>query len=205
MIKPADTPLGQFISANFEKFDQDLETNNFMEAELLLYVMYSLDNLKDKDIWESYADSISDKIRVSAKNYFKQRNILLNKGDLGTVTDLSCAFTLYCIGLLLDVSWHYKNLYSRLLNGFGTYKENVLKLKGKINACDFDASLKSWLQQYMVSEDYYTYSGACQWDEETSGETLPVNLGQQQGSVVYQTFNGPTNLCVADKVGEVKK
>jgi hypothetical protein len=140
------------------------------------------------------------------RDLFIARQFSSNQNDLKTITDLVCASSLFCFGLVLTGDFDNQKLYGELMKGFD--KDNVMVEWGKIEMDSNTPALKAWMEEYMKSDEYYTSGEKIEWLEQEP-ENLPDIVRIARGPVqIMQVnigqFNNAPGATFTDKSLNVK-
>ena len=171
----------------------------------MLYLLWSLDQIKEKR--EAVAQKLRALVFKGVRDKFIESQFQSNQSDIEYVSNLVCACSLYCFGLVLTGIFENQDLYVDLLAGLGDHKDAVMGIHDKIEVED-KTELKEWLVSYMDCEEYYTSGERIEWLEEE-----PVNLPDiaritrgpvQIMQVHIDQFNNAPGATFTDKSLNVK-
>lgn len=96
----------------------------------MLYLLWSLDQIKEKR--EVIAQKLRALVFKGVRDRFIESQFQSNQADIEYVSNLVCACSLYCFGLVLTGSFENQDLYVGLLAGLGDHKDTVMGIHDKI-------------------------------------------------------------------------
>lgn len=165
-----DSPLFEFIGRNWRRWEKGIGAVDLQERDLMLYLMWGLDLVKDRN--EDTCQEFSETVYSAVRRKFTRCGYPPNPAGVAYVSNLVCASVLHCCSLILSESLAYMHVYEELLMGFNKYgcREEVESLRG-----DFvgdEVLLKEWMVSYMNSEKFYTTSEEIEWEKGTGCEPL---------------------------------
>ncbi len=163
-----ESPVFEFIEEGWIEWVTGVKTSSVDENDLLLYLIWGLDTLKenDKNAREKYWNLVYSAIY----RHLKERKV--EDDDIKYLTNLVCACTLHCLGLNLTGNYDMQDLYCEVVSGIGEKLAKVNWLKNKMAVDAGSMPLKKWVREYMESETFLTISKATAWDD-TNVDRLP--------------------------------
>ena len=163
-----ESPVFEFIEEGWIEWVTGVKTSSVDENDLLLYLIWGLDTLKenDKNAREKYWNLVYSAIY----RHLKERKV--EDDDIKYLTNLVCACTLHCLGLNLTGNYDMQDLYCEVVSGIGEKLAKVNWLKNKMAVDAESMPLKKWVREYMESETFLTISKATAWDD-TNVDRLP--------------------------------
>lgn len=155
-----DTPLYEKICQEWKHFEQSIEMAEVEEEQMLLYVLWVLDELKS-EVREDYKEFWDD-VRHELRRNFLNNNFTHTNDDLNLITNLALAFALHLFGLLLSGNMTRCEQYSHLVNGLNEHWPTV---NGHMINMEPATSheLKEYIRNYFESDIFYTESDEVSW------------------------------------------
>ena len=171
----------------------------------MLYLLWSLDQIKEKR--EAVAQKLRALVFKGVRDRFIESQFQSNQSDIEYVSNLVCACSLYCFGLVLTGNFENQDLYVGLLAGLGDHKDAVMGIHDKIEVED-KTELKEWMVGYMGCEEYYTSGERIEWLE-AMPENVPDVVRLTRGPVQImqvniEQFNNAPGATFTDKSLNVK-
>ena len=167
-----ESPLFEFIEEGWIEWVTALKTSCVDENDILLYVVWGLDTLKEND--KSAKEKFWNFVYTSIHRHLKDKNV--KDDDYRYLTNLVCACTLHCIGIVLTGDYDMQDLYCEVNRGLGENISNVNWLRNRM-AVDLESTaLKDWVREYMQSDVFLTTSKNMAWDD-TVVSNLPDLVG----------------------------
>ncbi len=156
-----ESPVFEFIEEGWIEWVTGVKTSSVDENDLLLYLIWGLDTLKenDKNARKKYWNLVYSAIY----RHLKERKV--EDDDIKYLTNLVCACTLHCLGLNLTGNYDMQDLYCEVVSGIGEKLAKVNWLKNKMAVDAGSMPLKKWVREYMESETFLTISKATAWDD----------------------------------------
>ena len=155
------SPLYDFIKVNWRRWEKGIGAVDLQKEDLLLYLMWGLDLLKERD--EGICLKFSEEVFSAVRSKFTRCKYLPNPAGVSHVSNLICASVLHCCSLILSESLSYLAAYEELLRGFNKDKcrESIEAIRSEFE-CD-EILLKEWMVSYMNSDKYYTSKEEIEW------------------------------------------
>jgi hypothetical protein len=198
------SPVYGFVQDKWLVWSQDIYAVQMQEQDFLLCLLWGLDLIKDER--DDVAKTFRARVYKGVRDLFIARQFSSNQNDLKTITDFVCASSLFCFGLVLTGDFDNQKLYGELMKGFD--KDNVMVEWGKIEMDSNTPALKTWMEEYMKSDEYYTSGEKIEWLEQEP-ENLPDIVRIARGPVqIMQVnigqFNNAPGATFTDKSLNVK-
>lgn len=175
--------LCRFISDVWPEFEEGINGVQVRDEDFALYLMWALDGVKSGD--GDFVSKWRSRIYSALRSKTIECSFKSDKEDLEYITNLVCAFVLYCYGLVLKGNSDNQDVYCKLVGGLGEHWSDVRGLRESI---EFDADatgLRNWLLAYMESDWFYTVSDKIEWaDAPDAG--LPAVCGRPGANVQVQ-------------------
>lgn len=151
------------ISQEWKHFECSLKKAEVAEEQMLLYVLWVLDELKSEER-DDYKELWSD-VRHELRRNFLGNNFTFNNDDLDFITNLVLAFALHLFGLLLSGNMNRCEQYSHIVNGLNGLWHKVNELMKKMQPAT-SHELREYIRYYFDSDLFYTKSEAMAWAED---------------------------------------
>lgn len=194
-----ESPLYHFIEKRWPKWEQMINKLEVEEKDFLLYLIWTLDSIKDPDFDASdFWSILHNELRKTgiSRGYSAERD------DNNYLTDLLYACGLYCVGSVLTSSIRNRDLYSKLVSGLDRHWAKVIELKNGIKDDDNTPALKLWLREYFDSDVYYTREGKIAWADDLD-EGLPAVVGRSRTYTHVQLNVGQLYVEQMNNAGDV--
>lgn len=203
---PTETPLFLFIQQEWPEIEQEIKTVQVQEEDFLLYVLWALDSVKEGET--NFVSQMWTKTYSALRKHLIARSFTSPENDLEYLTNSICAFTLYCIGILIAGDSENIALYGEIIHNLEKHWPAVRNIKHKISAHPATSGIKEWLCAYMNNDVFYTVSDKIDWDTET-GCTLPAMTppawaNPSIGQVNIENFNNYPGAMFVDKSTNTK-
>lgn len=200
-----DSPLYGYVQTGWLEWQQGICSVQLQEEDFMLYLLWSLDQIKEKR--EAVAQKLRAVVFKGVRDRFIDSQFQSNQSDIEYVSNLVCACSLYCFGLVLTGNFENQDLYVDLLAGLGDHKDAVMGIHDKIEVED-KTELKEWLVGYMDCEEYYTSGEKIEWLEEelvNLPDIARITRGPVQiMQVNIEQFNNAPGATFTDKSLNVK-
>lgn len=157
-----ESPVFEFIEDGWIDWVTGLKTSSVDEADLLLYLIWGLDTLKEND--KNARVKYWNLVYSAIYKHLKDRKV--EDDDITYLTNLVCACTLHCVGLNLAGNYDLQDLYCEVNGGLGEKLTEVNLLKNKMAVDSGSTPLKEWVREYMESNMFLTISKATAWNDE---------------------------------------
>ena len=167
-----ESPLFEFIEEGWIEWVTALKTSCVDENDILLYVVWGLDTLKEND--KSAKEKFWNLVYTSIHRHLKDKNV--KDDDYRYLTNLVCACTLHCIGIVLTGDYDMQDLYCEVNRGLGENISNVNWLRNRMAVDSESTALKDWVREYMQSDVFLTTSKNMAWAD-TVVSNLPDLVG----------------------------
>lgn len=198
---PTETPLFLFIQQEWPEIEQEIKTVQVQEEDFLLYVLWALDSVKEGET--NFVSQMWTKTYSALRKHFIARSFTSPENDLEYLTNSICAFTLYCIGILIAGDSKNIALYGEIVHNLEKHWPAVRNIKYKISAHPATIGLKEWLYAYMNSDVFYTVSDKIDWDKDTGCELPSLTASTQAvtniGQLNIANFNNYPGASFIDK------
>jgi len=162
--KLLESPLLTAIQDRWIEFEEDINSLQAQAADLILYTIWVLDSIKTRTT--GFAQTMWKMTHTALRKKFIEAQFKSDKGDLDYLTNLTCAYALYCYGLTITDSFDRQDTYSNIVNQFGEHWLEVRKLKARIGFNKSTPELKQWLRGYIESPIRLTANDKIDWSQE---------------------------------------
>ena len=162
--KLLESPLLTAIQDRWIEFEEDINSLQVQAADLILYTVWVLDSIKTQTT--GFAQTMWKMTHTALRKRFIESQFKSDKGDLGYLTNLTCAYALYCYGLTITDSFDRQDIYSSIINQFGDHWPEIRKLKARIGFNEATPGLKQWLRGYIESPIRLTANDKVDWSRE---------------------------------------
>lgn len=188
-----DSPLYGYVQTGWLEWQQGICSVQLQEEDFMLYLLWSLDQIKEKR--EAVAQKLRALVFKGVRDKFIESQFQSNQSDIEYVSNLVCACSLYCFGLVLTGNFENQDLYVDLLAGLGDHKDAVMGIHDKIEVED-KTELKEWMVGYMDCEQYYTSGERIAWlKEDGTADLVPIQglTGVRQQVNIHNYIQNFTN------------
>jgi len=170
LIRVHDTPLFKLIEATWIKYDSEISSINIDNDDVLRYVLWCLDGLKDNEGNQVFHKK---NMRSSLFKLVRDKNRLTgNNDDLNLVVDAFMAYCLVCLNWAQTEDWvTFMSLYNETFSLIDIkHQKKIETLKNQINeevfSLDLCKEMKSWIVEYLTNDIFYTKEDAEWYDVE---------------------------------------
>lgn len=165
--KILESPLNKFVSRWWRKLSQDVSFVQVRDTDFVLYLIWTLDTIKSQS---GDNGQFRDLVYGSLRDNFIVRNFTSNKEDILYLTNLVCAASMACLGLVLKGNIDMQSIYTEIIRSFGDYRKDIDDLENRMNVRI--EGLQDWLTEYFDDENFYTYDDSIDWDNNIMAERL---------------------------------
>lgn len=162
--KLLESPLIIAIQERWIEFEEEINSLQVQAADLILYIIWFLDSIKTQTT--GFEQTMWKMTRTALRNRFIESQFKSDKDDLDYLTNLTCAYALYCYGLTITDSFDRQDTYSNIVNQLGDHWHEVKKLKARIGFNKTTPELKQWLRGYIESPIRLTANDKINWSQE---------------------------------------
>ena len=175
-----ESPVFEFIEDGWIEWVTGLKTSSVDENDILLYVVWGLDTLKEND--KNAREKFWNLVYTSIHRHLKDKNV--GDEDYRYLTNLVCACALHCVGLVLAGDYDMQDLYCEVNRGLSENISKVDLLRNRMVVDSESTALKDWVRDYMQSDVFLTTSKNMTWDD-TVVSNLPdlVRVGTEVPAV----------------------
>ena len=97
--KLLESPLLTAIQDRWIEFEEDINSLQVQAADLILYTVWVLDSIKTQTT--GFEQTMWKMTHTALRKRFIESQFKSDKGDLEYLTNLTCAYALYCYGLTI--------------------------------------------------------------------------------------------------------
>lgn len=177
MVDIHRTPLFAYVKANWPRFCEDIDTAQVDEEDIMLYVVWTLDGLKEHGRDSAFCGALRSSAGSSIRKRFRDSHLSIGQDDLKTILDIVGAYVTATLGTTLSGSPRNMDAYSNFYASMtGETRMRAMRCSGKLcDAYGFE-NLQKWMYDYMETPSYLTMGDTMEWDEEETGAPQPFTI-----------------------------
>lgn len=184
------SPLCDFISKEWTKCANDLDSIEVEESDFLLYILWVIDTLRDYSNREQFLGDPWNNTRMAIRAHLRKKGFASGKEDVDLLTRTVCGHSLFCWSLVMtddvndaDVN---REAYMSFIHKLDSHWKEVGTIMDSLQY-EHLPELRQWMTSYVAGDVFYTVSSEMDWDAESTG-LLPT--------AASSALNQPTNVNI---------